>query len=202
MKRIIFALACVGLLNNAAVAQKGEKEQAQYGVSLGVSPFGGSLNFQYHKNNKTSFSVSLGGLPETESFIEPNIDGMDEIELRGESAWMGMFLNHRPFENMDWFRVNLGIAIGAINNTITETLPGSPGGVYNIDYVSAPVGYFGVGVGQRTQKGITFGFDLGLLYGSGPEVSGPDEAKVQAIRDNSFFSSVLPNIQFSVGYNF
>ena len=201
MKKIIFTLAIVGIFNNVAIAQNEEKESAQYGASIGISPFGGSLNFQYHKNEKTSFSVSLGGLPESKSFITPDIDGMDEIELNGKSSWMGFFLNHRPFEKMNWFRVNMGIGIGSIENTITEILPGG-GGDYTVDYKSSPVGYFGVGVGQRTFKGLTFGFDLGLLYGSGPEVSGPDADKVEAIRNNSFFSNVLPNIQFSIGYNF
>ena len=201
MKKIIFTLAIVGIFNNVTLAQNEEKESAQYGASIGISPFGGSLNFQYHKNEKTSFSVSLGGLPESKSFITPDIDGMDEIELNGKSSWMGFFLNHRPFEKMNWFRVNMGIGIGSIENTITEILPGG-GGDYTVDYKSSPVGYFGVGVGQRTFKGLTFGFDLGLLYGSGPEISGPDADKVEAIRNNSFFSNVLPNIQFSIGYNF
>ena len=200
MKKIIFALACVGLLNNSAIAQKGDKEFAKYGVSLAVSPFGGSLNFGYNKNEKTSINIALGGLPESKSFITPSIDGMGDIELRGESAWMGVFLNHRPFENINWFRVNVGLGIGAINNTITEA--GSSDEIYNVDYNSSPVGYFGVGVGQRTYKGLTFGFDLGALYTSGPDISGPDAEKVKAIRDNSFFSSVLPNAQLSIGYNF
>ncbi len=201
MKKIIFMFALAGFINTNIHAQNSEKEFAQYGVSVGVSPFGGSLNLQYNKSEKTSIFVAIGGLPESTSFITPSIDGMDQIELRGKSSWMGFFLNHRPFKKMDWFRVNTGIGIGSIENTITETLPGGEN-EYTVDYKTSPVGYLGVGVGQRTFKGLTFGFDLGLLYGSGPVVSGPDPDKVDAIRDNSFFSNVLPNVQLSIGYNF
>ena len=201
MKKIIAALICLSMSNQNAFAQQGEKQFAEYGASIGVSPFGGSLNFQYNKNKKTSFFVSLGGLPESKSFITPSIDGLDEIELNGKSSWMGFFLNHRPFNKADWFRVNMGIAIGSIENTITEILPGG-GGEYSVNYKTSPVGYFGLGVGQRTYKGITFGFDLGLLYGGGPEITGPDPDKIEAISNSNFFSNVLPNLQLSLGYNF
>ena len=50
MKKIIFTLAIVGIFHNVTLAQNEEKESAQYGASIGISPFGGSLNFQYHKN--------------------------------------------------------------------------------------------------------------------------------------------------------
>ena len=39
---------------------------------------------------------------------------------------MGMFLNHRPFERINWFTVNAGIGIGYIENHIhigDEVLP-------------------------------------------------------------------------------
>ena len=45
-----FALAA-SLVGSTAFAGK---DRADYGVLLGVSPFGGSLNFSYNQNNKNS----------------------------------------------------------------------------------------------------------------------------------------------------
>ena len=60
----------------------------------------------------------------------------------------------------------------------------------------------GVGFGQRAVKGFTLGFDIGFLFGAGPEISGPDAAKIEAIGGSTFFGSVLPNLQINVGYGF
>ena len=51
--------------------------------------------------------------------------------MSSESSWMGVFVNHRPFKEMEWIRVNFGIAIGAIENTLVES---TGGGEYIVLY--------------------------------------------------------------------
>ena len=176
-----------------------EKEFAEYGISGALSPFGLSLSMSYNKTNKTSFIVSLGGLPESNSLITPKINNINEYEMTSESSWMGVFVNHRPFEGMEWIRVNFGMAIGSIENTLVEP-PG--GGEYKVLYNNPPSGYIGLGIGQQTKKGLVFGVDFGLLYGPGPIITGPDNSKIESISNSSVAGKVLPNIQFSLGFNF
>ena len=113
---------------------------------------------------------------------------------------MGIFMNHRPFDDSQWFRFSTGIGIGGIYGELSD----GNGNKYDVEYKENPVGYMGVGFGNGTSEGITFGFDLGALYGSGPEITvaegnGND---LEGIEDSSWFGNVLPNLQFSVGYNF
>ena len=176
-----------------------EKEFAEYGISGALSPFGLSLSMSYNKTNKTSFIVSLGGLPESNSLITPKINNINEYEMTSESSWMGVFVNHRPFKEMEWIRVNFGMAIGSIENTLVEP-PG--GGEYKVLYNNPPSGYIGLGVGQQTKKGLVFGVDFGLLYGPGPIITGPDNSKIESISNSSVAGKVLPNFQFSLGFNF
>ena len=42
------------------------KKFAQYGVFVGVSPFGMGANFNYNFNEKTNLSIGLGFAPEGE----------------------------------------------------------------------------------------------------------------------------------------
>ena len=76
------------------------------------------------------------------------------------------------------------------------------GGEYKVLYNNPPSGYIGLGLGQQTKKGLVFGLDFGLLYGPGPIITGPDEGKIESIRNSSVAGKVLPNIQFSLGFNF
>ena len=69
-------------------------------------------------------------------------------------------------------------------------------------YKNPPSGYLGIGFGQSPKKGIVVGADFGLLFGSGPEITGPDVAKIESIKNSAVGSVVLPNFQFSIGYNF
>ncbi len=196
MKKIIIIILLVGFFK-ANYGQ--EKEFAQYGISGALSPFGISLSMTYNKTNKTSFVVSLGGLPESNSLITPKINNINEYEMSSESSWMGVFVNHRPFKEMEWIRVNFGMAIGSIENTLVE-LP--VGGEYKVLYNNPPSGYFGLGIGQQTKKGLVFGVDFGLIYGPGPVITGPDSDKIESISNSSVAGKVLPNIQFSIGFNF
>ena len=72
---------------------------------------------------------------------------------------------------------------------------------YHANYSENPVGYFGFAARTPNQKGLQFGFDFGLLHTGGPTISGIDESKVAAIKDN-LAPNVLPNFQISVGYGF
>ena len=196
MKKIIIIILSVVLVK---VNYGQEKDFAEYGISGALSPFGISLSMSYNKTKKTSLVVSLGGLPESNSLIKPKINNINEYEMSSESSWMGVFVNHRPFEEMEWIRINFGMAIGSIENTLVEPPGGSE---YKVLYNNPPSGYFGLGLGQQTKKGLVFGLDFGLLYGPGPIITGPDDSKIESISNSPVAGKVLPNIQFSIGFNF
>ena len=200
MRKYLLLLTCLALTVSLSYSQDNAKEAADYGISGGFSPFGLSLSMSYNKSAKTTFNVTLGGFPTSSAPFSPDIDGLGEYDLESGSSWMGIFMNHRPFEDSDWFRINTGIGIGNIENTITETEDG--GGVYTANYKENPVGYVGVGFGQRPVKGFIVGFDVGFLFGAGPVISGPDAAKAAAIGESPFFGNVLPNLQLNLGYGF
>ena len=174
-------------------------DHADYGINLGFSPFGGSVGLIYNPSASTSVNVAFGGSPAVDAPFKLDIDGT-EYTQNGGSSWMGFFLNHRPFEDSQWFRINTGIGIGGIQGTLTN----DAGDEYKVEYNENPVGYIGVGFGSGTAEGFTFGFDIGGLYGSGPEIESVkgSDSDLEAIQDNAFFGNVLPNLQLSVGYNF
>ena len=202
---VIIVLAFSSMSN----AQNSEKEFAQYGVFIGVSPFGMGANFNYNFNEKTTLSIGLGFAPEGEvpGALAPEVSALGDYTWESKTQWMGMFVNHRPFESMNWFTVNAGIGIGYIENHIHighEALPevhSETDAEYHANYSENPVGYFGFAARTPNQKGLQFGFDFGLLHTGGPVISGIDESKVAAIKDN-LAPNVLPNFQISVGYGF
>ena len=98
---------------------------------------------------------------------------------------MGVFVNHRPFKEMEWIRVNFGMAIGSIENTLVEP-PG--GGEYKLYII-----HRWLGIGQQTKKGLVFGVDFGLLYG--PIIT--DSNKIERTRAKSFTKlSIFVGFQF------
>tara|TARA_Y100000589_G_scaffold105455_1_gene99895 strand:+ start:6126 stop:6752 length:627 start_codon:yes stop_codon:yes gene_type:complete len=208
MKKSILVIAIL-VFAFASNAQNSEKEFAQYGVFVGVSPFGMGANFNYNFNEKTTLSIGLGFAPEGEvpSALAPEVSALGDYTWESKTQWMGMFVNHRPFESMNWFTVNAGIGIGYIENHIHighEVLPeghSETDAEYHANYSENPVGYFGFAARTPNQKGLQFGFDFGLLHTGGPVISGIDESKVAAIKDN-LAPNVLPNFQISVGYGF
>ena len=196
-------LSSIMLFISNVSAQNAEEELAQYSVGVGVGPFGGSLGFLYHFDAKTTLQVSLGGLPESDSPLALSLNGV-EYDVAGASSWVGFFLNHRPIENAEWFRVNAGLGVGSIQNSIVNpnTLA-----AYSADYRENPVAYLGIGAGLRAKKGIQLGFDLGWLQTNGPEYSIDDVGSADAsdfrdVRESGHFTTALPNIQFSFGYGF
>ena len=113
----------------------------------------------------------------------------------------GLFINHRPFESADWFRVNTGIAVGSIFNSLV----GNQGSNYDVNFTENPVTYLGIGFGLRPRKGFTYGFDIGS-YMVHPALTGLQggcsSASPEEVLSHPFFAKVLPNIQFGVAYGF
>ena len=197
MLRILTALAAIGAVSTPALAD----DHADYGINVGYSPFGYSGALIYNHTASTSINVAFGGLPAAESFIKVSVDG-DDYTNDGGASWMGVFVNHRPFEESQWFRVSTGIGIGGIQGELEND---SNGDKYDYEFNENPVGYIGIGFGNGTAEGFTFGFDMGALFGSGPEVTPVGDADAEAVDDikgSLGFGNILPNAQVTVGYNF
>jgi hypothetical protein len=195
MFRMLTSVVALAAFSQPAVAG----DVAQYGVGIGLSPFGGSLNFAYHTSKKTTAFVTLGGAPSMEAPMKMNVDDTEYTQTGG-SSWVGAFINHRPFKDANWFRFNTGIGIGNIAGELED----DAGNVYTVEYSENPVGYIGVGVGSSAMKGMTVGFDLGWLQTGGPDitkVAGKGADKSDDIDGTMGAGNVLPNLQLSVGYN-
>ena len=197
-------LAMVGLfaITSPALAhdKAADSDFADYGIQLGVSPFGGSLNFNVNTSRKTSFFAAIGGLPSGELDVE--VEGTD-YTVKSSSSWVGFFAQHRPFESAEWFRFVVGLGIGSIENELED----ADGNQFTANYTENPVGYVGVGFGARPVKGFTIGFDIGWLQSSGPEVvqvagNTAADGAAEDIADHVFFGKVLPNAQLTLGWGF
>ena len=175
-----------------------ESHHADYAVLLGGSPFGGSISFASHQSKKTSFLFSLGGAPEGIFSMDDSDIGGNKYDIESHSSWVGAFVNHRPIESAEWFRLVAGLGIGNIENKITA----EDGAVYHANYTENPVGYLGIGFGVDTSAGFQWGVDLGWLQTAGPQVTGPNAEVIEDIKDNWMFGKVLPNFQVSLGYGF
>lgn len=178
------------------------KETATYGVSVGISPFGPSLGFSHNLSEKTTVQVSLGGFS-GDNPVDQEIGGAT-FAGTAETNWMGIFLNHRPFEDYDWIRFNVGIGIGGIEATLTDVNDANH--TYDVRYGDNPVGYVGIGFGSRPVEGVTVGFDIGGLHTSGAVITSTGSTTNATVMDeipNTFgYGRVLPNLQLSVGYGF
>jgi len=208
MKKV---LLCAGAMISAAMfitdvqaQDDGGKEFAAYGVGVGISPFGPSLGFSHNLSEKTTVQVGVGAF----AGDNPWDQEIGEFTFSGtaETNWMGVFLNHRPFEAYDWFRFNVGIGIGGIEGTLLDVE--NENHSYRIRYGDNPVGYVGVGFGSRPVEGVTVGFDIGGLHTSGAviEATGSDMPENTNVMDeipNTIgYGRVLPNIQLTVNYGF
>ena len=178
------------------------KETATYGVSVGISPFGPSLGFSHNLSEKTTVQVGIGAFS-GDNPADQEIGGAT-FSGTGETSWMGIFLNHRPFEDYDWIRFNVGIGIGGIEGTLTDV--NDPNHTYDVRYGDNPVGYVGIGFGSRPVEGVTVGFDIGGLHTSGAVITSTGSTTNDDVMDeipNTFgYGRVLPNLQLSVGYGF
>ena len=195
----ILAAMSLALAATPALADDHPEDFAQYGVSLGGSPFGGSASFIYNVNKKTSYLFTFGGA--AGGSLDLEIGGND-YTVKSSSAWTGVFLNHRPIDSAEWFRLVAGLGVGSIENE----LEGESGKVFQADYNENPVGYSGLGFGFDTSKGFQWGVDIGLLFTSGSEVrqvaGDVDVAATEDIADFFLFGNVLPNFQLTLGWGF
>ncbi|MEC7946217.1 MAG: hypothetical protein VX265_01540 [Myxococcota bacterium] len=200
MRNLLLSSLCVAAavtVPNTALANKGD--HARYSAQLGVSPFGGAVNLGYNKNKRNTIVVAFGGAPMGSVSMEMEFNNKD-FTVEGGTSWMGAFWNHRPIKDADWFRANVGFATGQITNELTEK--GNKNNVYSAEWRNNPVGYVGVGFGNRVKEGFMIGFDVGALFTPGPQIRGPDSATVEAIEESIFFGPVLPNGQLTVGWGF
>ena len=203
MKKTILFLITVFTIT-LVNAQNKTKEFANYSVGVSVSPFGGSLGVGYNLSSKTTFQAAIGGFNGSAP-ISPKYAGND-FDVESSSSWVGMFINHRPFEDSDWFRLGTGFGVGKIQNELTNSNNASD--IYHANYGGNIVAYVGVGVGSRPVKGLQFGFDLGVLSTGGPSVfadrdnSSPNNTVLNEIEDDSFFGSLLPNAQLNISWGF
>ena len=106
MKKIYSILAATVLFvatsSTIHAQDEGAKEFAAYSAGLGISPFGPSLNFSHNLSEKTTVNVGIGAF----SGDNPVAQEIGGATFDGTAAtnWMGIFLNHRPFEDYDWLR--------------------------------------------------------------------------------------------------
>ncbi len=201
--QLAFAILVAFAFNSDIQAQDDTtKETASYGVSVGISPFGPSLGFSHNLSEKTTVQVSVGAFS-GDNPVDQEIGGAT-FSGTAETNWMGIFVNHRPFEDYDWIRFNVGIGIGGIEGTLTDV--NNVNHSYAILYDNNPVGYVGIGFGSRPVKGVTVGFDIGGLHTSGADITSTgtdsDAAVMDEIPNTLGYGRVLPNLQLSVGYGF
>ena len=214
MKQFVLFIASGLLACGGTFAQEGSSDFADYGVGLGISPFGPAINLTHNLSEQTSVVIGLGGFGVAGTGFELDFDGA-KYTTEGETSWMGVFVNHRPFDEAAWFRINSGIGIGGIQGTVTSVLAihEDEYDTYDVRYQNNPVGYLGVGFGSKPVAGIQIGFDLGILATAGPTITrttDPEEAAEHPgiadisgeIPNNVGFGRFLPNAQLTVTYGF
>ena len=204
LRYVTFTLAITLLFAGPALADEKQADvHSEYSVSASFSPFGGSLNLGYNASQKTTWQFSLGGFKADAPF-NPKISGT-EYTVSGYTQWVGFFISHRPISGSEWFRLVAGLGIGTIENKLKD----DAGNEYRVDYKENPVGYVGVGFGAEVKKGFMWGVDIGLLHTGGPQypikiasADGDTSNASEDIVNHWMFGSVLPNVQFTLGYGF
>lgn len=202
-KKLITLLVSCFLFQSYAFADHHKSEEgsdfARYSVSMAGSLFGPSGNFQYNASKKTSYVFAMGIFSGAAPF-DPEVNGIS-YTASGSTNWVGGFINHRPLDGAEWFRIIAGIGIGNIQNDLED----SAGNAYAVNYTENPVGYLGIGFGAEAKKGFIWGFDLGLLHTARPmiqKVAGTGDDETSQLADSWMFGGLLPNIQLSLGWGF
>ena len=205
MKPIASSIALLAFaLSPMANAEEASSDFAENAITVGVSPFGGSISYAYAFNERTTIQGTIGGLPTTEF---PESLGFGDIEgttytVTGGSSWAGGFVNHRPVADADWFRLNFGIGIGMLRNNLVD----GDGNSYDVNYTEAPVAYTGIGFGFKPKKGLQYGLDIGALFGGGatitPNGANTGEDDSADIASSPIAADVLPNFQLGIGWGF
>ena len=217
MKQSLVLAIALAFASLSAFAQDATPEFADYSAGLAISPFGPSINLTYNVDDKNSISAGFGFSPEVSApeALLPEFDTFGGFSATGTSSWMGIFWRHRPLENQN-FGVNLGMAAGQIQNTLTAGVPfheGEDPHTFSVNYTENPVMYMGLSYGLKPVKGFQVGVDIGMLSTGGASVEYTGhaeemeeheeeiEAQMEDISDN-FAWTMLPNIQIGVAYGF
>jgi len=200
---------------------------ADVGVLLKAGTLGAGLDVSVGMNESLGLRLQANALSYDKDITESDVDYNADFDLKSA----GLLLDWHPFSGV--FRVSAG----AYWNGNEATAVGRPsGGTYEINgvtYPSAAVGslngqidfesvapYFGIGFGSapKAGRGMTFSFDLGVLYQGEPNVGltavcgvpGPsctqlqnDVAAEQAslqeeVSDYKFY----PVVSIGIGYRF
>ena len=221
MKRFI-AAAFLFLLTGTAA-------WADVGVLLKAGTLGAGLDVSVGMSESLGLRLQANALNYDHDITESDVDYNADLELKSA----GLLLDWHPFSGV--FRVSAG----AYWNGNEATAVGKPtGGFYEINgvpYPSAAIGsldgqidfesvapYFGIGWASapKAGRGITFAFDLGVLYQGepnvgltavcGPLVPAPQCAQLQSdvaaeqaslqeeLSDYKFY----PAVSFGIGYRF
>ena len=170
---LVLAIACA-FASLGVFAQDAAPEFADYSAGLAISPFGPSINLTYNVDDKNSISAGFGFSPEVSApdALLPDFETTGGFSATGTSSWMGVFWRHRPLENQN-FGVNLGMAAGQIENTLTAGLPfhaGDDPHTFSVNYTENPVMYMGLSYGLKPVKGLQVGVDIGMLSTGGASV--------------------------------
>jgi len=218
MKRFVAGVALLVAVSPAA--------WADVGVLLKAGTLGAGLDVSKSISERLAVRLQANALNYNHDTTKSDVDYKAELELRSA----GVLLDWHPFSGV--FRVSGG----AYWNGNKATVTGQPtGGTYEINgqtYNSTDIGslngkidfpsvapYLGVGFGSaKAGRGMTFSFDLGVLYQREPNVGltvvcGPtvpncsqlqsDVAAEQASLQNDLKDfKFYPALSFGIGYRF
>ena len=202
---------------------------ADVGVLLKAGTLGAGLDVSVGMSESLGLRLQANALSYEDDFTESDVDYSGEIDLKSA----GLLLDWHPFSGV--FRVSAG----AYWNGNEATATGRPtGGTYEINgvtYNAADIGslngqidfesvapYFGIGWASapKAGRGMTFSFDLGVLYQGEPNVGltavcGPlvpvgtctqlqsDVAAEQAsLQEDLNDYKFHPVVSFGIGYRF
>ncbi len=172
MKRFVAGLALFLMAMNPTA-------WADVGVLLKAGTLGAGLDVSVGMSESLGLRLQANALSYDKDITESDVDYNADFDLKSA----GLLLDWHPFSGV--FRVSAG----AYWNGNEATAVGRPtGGTYEINgvtYPSAAVGslngqidfesvapYFGIGFGSapKAGRGMTFSFDLGVLYQGEPNV--------------------------------
>jgi hypothetical protein len=221
MKRFVAGVALLLAVSPAA--------WADVGVLLKAGTLGAGLDVSKGISESLALRLQANAFSYEEDITESNVDYNADLEL--QSA--GLLLDWHPFSGV--FRVSLG----AYWNGNEASAVGRPtGGTYEINgvtYNAADIGslngkidfesvapYFGIGFASapKAGRGMTFSFDLGVLYQGepnvgltavcGPLVPAPQCAQLQSdvaaeqasLQEDLSDYKFHPVVSFGIGYRF
>ncbi|HKQ25030.1 MAG TPA: hypothetical protein VJT81_11375 [Burkholderiales bacterium] len=219
MKRFVMGLALFFTASAAA--------WADVGVLLKAGTLGAGLDVSKGISESLGLRLQANALSYDKDFTESDVDYHADVELKSA----GLLLDWHPFSGV--FRISAG-AFWNGNEAIATGRP--TGGTYVINgtpYPAAQVGslngqidfesvapYIGIGFASapKAGRGMTFSFDLGVLYQGEPNVAltavcgvpGPTCTQLQndvaaeqaALQEDLSDQKFYPVVSFGIGYRF